>query len=54
MEPYRYGLWPCALKIDWCWERMLKEWKISAIARVMNAMVIPSRLSTISQRPDST
>ena len=33
--------------------RMLKEWKISAIARVMNAMVIPSRLSTISQRPDS-
>ena len=34
-------------------ERMLKLWKISAIDKVRNAMVVPSGLVVISQTPAS-
>ena len=44
---------PFRLKRLLRWERMLKEWKISAMERVTKAMVVPTPLFTKRQAPVS-
>ena len=38
---HRTLFWPFREKMDFLWERTLKEWKISHIDMVRNAMVMP-------------
>ena len=51
MAPHRNQFWFFRVNTDPFWERMLKEWKISAMDMVRKAMVVPSGLFTISQTP---
>ena len=53
IAPYRNLLWLFSLKIDHRRLLMLREWKISTMERVRNAMVVPSALFTNSHAPDS-
>ena len=53
IAPQSMTLWLCSCSTDPRCERMLKEWKISAMDMVRNAIVMPSGLLTNAHWPDS-